>query len=307
MPRTHSGEATSPVSPEDIAEQLDRILHSAGFHNSQRLRRFLEFAVQCVLTGTTDQLKESVLGRVVFDRGSSYDPRTDSIVRVEAQRLRRKLEVYYATEGWLDLVSIAFRSGSYIPIVSYAIRRRGSPEHEESEEVASLSPQTVAVLPFDNQSSDAEQQYFCDGITEEVIFALSRIPGLNIIGRTSVFALKGIARDVRETGIRLAAGTVVSGSIRRSASKLRIFVEMVDAATREIRWVGNFDRLVEDDVFEVEEQIAASIARVLQMTLAPSLSRRIVSGAPNMDAYLLYLQGRHKWNCDERGRLSFRD
>ena len=299
MSRSFSGDTANSVSPTEIDGQLDRIFRSPGFRNSQRLRRFLEFAVRCLVSGTTDQLKESVLGRTVFDRGSRYDPRTDSIVRVESQRLRRKLEEYYATEGSRDHISIAFQPGSYIPLVSYADpERRSQPERNERARAASgLSSQTIAVLPFDNQSSDPELEYFCDGVTEEIIFALSTIPGLNVIGRTSVFALKGLSLDARTTGARLSAGTVVSGSVRKAGTRLRIFVEMVDAGTGEVRWVKNFDRVTADNLFEIEEEIAHSIAQVLQKTLAPTMSRRIVSGAPNLDAYLLYLKGRHTWNA----------
>jgi len=299
MSRSFSRDTAHSVSPAEIDGQLERIFKSPGFRNSQRLRRLLEFTVRCVKSGTTDQLKESVLGRAVFDRGSAYDPRIDSIVRVESQRLRRNLEEYYANEGRRDHVSIAFQPGSYIPVVSYAVPEHGyQREGDESERGASdLSPQTIAVLPLDNQSSDPEQEYFCDGVTEEIIFALSTIPGLSVIGRTSVFALKGLSLDARKTGLRLSAGTVVSGSVRKSGNRLRIFVEMVDAGTGEVRWVRNFDRVTADNVFEIEEEIAQSIAQVLQKTLAPTMSRRFVSGAPNMEAYLLYLKGRHEWNA----------
>jgi len=298
MSRTISGDTANSVSPSEIDAQLERIFKSPGFRNSQRLRRFLEFTVRCVLSGAIDQIKESVIGRTVFDRGSRYDPRIDSIVRVESQRLRRKLEEYYATEGLRDHVSIAFEPGSYVPIVSYAAPERGSQREEDGSERAcsELSPQTIAVLPFDNQCSDPEQEYFCDGVTEEIIFALSTVPGLNVIGRTSVFALKGLARDARTTGARLAAGTVISGSVRKVGTRLRIFVEMVDAATGEVRWIKSFDRVTAENLFEIEEEIAHSIAGALQKTLAPTMSRRIVSGAPNMEAYLLYLKGRHRWN-----------
>jgi TolB-like protein len=297
MSRTLSSNSAKSVSPPEVDAQLERIFKSPGFRNSQRLRRFLEFTVHCVLSGTTDQIKESVIGRTVFDRGSSYDPRVDSIVRVESQRLRRKLAEYYAAEGRRDPVSIAFQPGNYIPIVSYADTERESQrEGDETVRAFALSPQTIAVLPFDNQTSDPELKYFCDGVTEELIFALSSIPGLSVIGRTSVFGLKGLGRDARKTGAHLAAGTVVSGSVRKVGTRLRIFVEMVDAETGEVRWVENFDRVTADNLFEIEEEIAQSIAGVLQKTLAPTLSRRIVSGAPNMEAYLLYLKGRHRWN-----------
>ena len=298
MSRSFSSDTANSVSAPEIDGQLDRIFKSPGFRNSQRLRRFLEFTVRCVLSGATDQIKESVIGRTVFDRGSRYDPRIDSIVRVESQRLRRKLEQYYATEGRRDRVSIAFKPGSYIPIVSYATHEPGSRHEGDGSERADcdFSPQTIAVLPLDNQSSDPEQEYFCDGVTEEIIYALSTIPGLSVIGRTSAFALKGLSRDARQAGARLAAGTVISGSVRKVGNRLRIFVEMVNTGTGEVRWVKTFDRVTADNLFEIEEEIAHSIAAVLQRTLAPTLSRRIVSGAPNMDAYLLYLKGRHSWN-----------
>ena len=103
------------VALAEIREQLDRILLSQGFRNSERLQRFLRFAIGSTLGGATEQLKESVLGREVFDRGPRYDPRTDSIVRVESQRLRKKLAEYYKTEGSLDPVLITFHSGNYTP------------------------------------------------------------------------------------------------------------------------------------------------------------------------------------------------
>src|SRR5215472_17632128 len=92
------------ISEREVRAQLDRILQGETFKNSERLRRFLRFAVECVLDGGTDQLKESVLGRVVFDRGSEFDPRSDSVVRVESRRLRRRLQEYYETEGRDDPV-----------------------------------------------------------------------------------------------------------------------------------------------------------------------------------------------------------
>ncbi|HYK62953.1 MAG TPA: tetratricopeptide repeat protein [Bryobacteraceae bacterium] len=280
------------ISEREIHAQLDRILQSAMFKNSERLQRFLKFAVECALDGTTDQLKESVLGRVVFNRGSEFDPRTDSIVRVEAQRLRRRLQEYYESDGRDDPVAIKFQPGSYVPIFAHAseLQVRGG-----KRDTRPLNPQTVAVLPLQNQSADPEQDYFCEGITDDIIYALSRIPGLNVIGHTSVFAFKGVAQDARDVGAKLGAGTVVDGTVRKSGNRLKIFTEMINAMTGEVRWAQTYERPM-DDVFVVEAEIAEAIARVLQMTLAPPVSRGLVRSAPNMDAYLLYLRGRHEWN-----------
>jgi serine/threonine-protein kinase len=280
------------ISEREVRAQLDRILQSGTFKNSERLQRFLKAAVECALDGTTDQLKESVLGRVVFDRGSEFDPRTDSIVRVEAQRLRRKLREYYETEGTDDRIAIKFQPGSYVPIFAHTRElqpRGGKPETRP------LNPLTVAVLPLQNQSADPEQDYFCEGITDDIIYALSRIPGLNVIGHTSVFALKGVAQDARDVGAKLGAGTVVDGTVRKSGNRVKIFTEMLDAMTGEVRWAQTYERPVED-IFTLEAEIAEAVARVLQMTLTAPVSRGLVHSAPSMDAYLLYLRGRQAWN-----------
>ena len=289
----HAGAIGAP----EVRAQLNRILQSRSFRSSERLQRFLKFAVECALEGSTDRLKESVLGRTVFDRGSEYDPRTDSIVRVESQRLRRKLREYYEVEGRADPVSIVFQPGSYVPTFANLTFAEEPTREERGEwpQTRLPNPQTVGVLPLSNQSADPEQEYFCDGITDDIIYALSCIPGLNVIGHTSVFALKGAAQDARQIGARLGAGTVVDGSVRKSGSRLKIFAEMLDTASGEVRWAGTYDRTLAG-IFSVEEEIAQAVARGVRMTLAKPVSGKLIRGAPSMDAYLLYLQGRYAWN-----------
>jgi adenylate cyclase len=284
--------AAGDVSKSEVRAQLDRILESAMFQNSERLQRFLKCAVECALDGTADQLKESVLGRVVFDRGSEFDPHTDSIVRMEAQRLSRRLQEYYEIDGGDDPVRINFDPGSYAPAFAYTVEPCGS---GGMPQIRPLNPQTVAVLPLQNLSADPEQDYFCEGITDDIIYALSRIPGLNVIGHASVFAFKGVAQDTQEVAAKLGAGTMVDGTVRKSGNRVKIFTEMLDAMTGEVRWAQTYERPI-DDLFALEAEIAEAVARVLQMTLAPPVSRGLVRSAPNMDAYLLYLRGRHAWN-----------
>jgi hypothetical protein len=139
---TGPSRVVSADSAPEIREALEKILGSAGFRNSERMRRFLRVTVERTLEGQTDQLKEFSLGHDVFDRGENYDPRTDSIVRVEARRLRKKLRVYYEGEGLLDKIVIGFPPGKYIPSFSYA----GAESSAEGEK--RLDPKTVAVLPF---------------------------------------------------------------------------------------------------------------------------------------------------------------
>jgi hypothetical protein len=109
------------VTDDDVRVQVQRIVLSEGFRRSARMERFLTLAVERTLLGHPEELKEYALGRDVFNRGDEYDPRADSIVRVEAQRLRRKLREYYDSCGKNDPVIVEFHAGSYVPTFRYAV------------------------------------------------------------------------------------------------------------------------------------------------------------------------------------------
>jgi adenylate cyclase len=297
MPPAERG--NSPGAPEskmlevpaaDVRRQLARIFASPQFVNTVRLQRFLEVTVEWTLAGRGDELKEYTLGREAFDRGDDYDPRNDSIVRVEAQRLRGKLRDYYASGGRTDPVTIALKPGSYVPAFTWA-----------AQAVLTMPPapppadrNTVAVLPFTNLSPEPEQDYFCDGITEDIINELTSIRELNVVGRTSTFAFKGSRIDLREIGARLSAGTVIEGSVRKAGDMLRVSAKIIDAESGRALWSESFDRRT-GDVFAIEDEIAGAIAGTLRVTLAvPHNGER--HGAPGFEAYSLYLKGRHAWN-----------
>jgi adenylate cyclase len=280
------------VAPEEILKEVDRIRASEGFRNSQRLQRFINFAVQSTVRGSLDQLKEYVLGREVFDRNSDYDPRLDSIVRVEAQRLRRKLREYYETEGATDPVLITFQAGSYVPGFAY---REIVPEAWSIGTEEQLDRRTVAVLPFLNLSPEPDQEYFCDGITEDVIYMLSRSAELKVIGRASTFAFKNTNCDLREIGARLRAGTLLEGSVRRSGNQLRISAAMLDSETGHVNWANSFDVAL-GEVFAVQQEIARAIATALRVRVTAGGQGKLARGAPDIEAYLLYLKGRQAWN-----------
>jgi serine/threonine-protein kinase len=272
------------IPRREINEQLTRILKSKLFKSSERLQRFLVFAVETTLSGKAHNLKEIVLAHIVFDRDESFDPQKDSIVRTEAKRLRQKLRAYYEGEGKEDPLVIGFTEGSYVPLFA-----RGKPQRPPNW-------RTVAVLPFVNQSPGPKQDYFCDGISDDIIYALSQIPGLNVIARTSTHALRG--RDAKEAGIRLGAGTVVGGSVRKSGSQVKIYAEMIDTATGEVRWAERFERPM-NDVFVVEVEVAKAVARNLH---ARADVRRLIGNAPSMDAYTIFLRGRSAWDmANEEG------
>jgi serine/threonine-protein kinase len=289
-----SKDASSVSIPAaEVQDQVNRILASPEFRRSARLQRFLRLAVERTLAGEIDQMKEYIVGREVFDRGADYDPGVDSIVRVEAQRLRRKLREYYQTHGCQDPILITFQSGSYVPAFARVVHPEPALVAAEPERVVTLvrpNPRTVAVLPFSNLSPEPEQEYFCDGITEDIINAVSSIPKLQVIGRTSLFALKRI-EDPHEIGIRLGAGTIIEGTVRKAGELLRVSARIIDSGTRRVKWSHVFDRKA-SDVFSIENEIASSIAHALRAVWQPEWIQK----APSTEAYVLYLKGRQAWN-----------
>jgi adenylate cyclase len=256
-----------PISEFEIQTQLHRILASPGFRSSERLRRFLRFAVERTLAGEAAQLKEYLVGREVFDRSSSYDPRTDSIVRVEAQRLRRKLREYYQAHGSADPIWISLQAGSYVPAFGRPVRVDAAGA-ENSASPGPPDPRTVAVLPFSNLSPEPNQEYFCDGIVEDIINALTPIPEFKVIARTTTLSFKWSSADLREIGSRLGAGRIVEGTVRKTGNVLRISANLVSSETQQVLWSWVFDRPAQD-LFSVGDEIARSIADALRATLGP--------------------------------------
>ncbi len=152
---------------------------------------------------------------------------------------------------------------------------------------------SIAVLPFTNLSPDPENEYFSDGITEEIINALAHIPDLRVAARTSAFSFKGKNEDLRTVGDKLNVGTVLEGSVRRAGNRLRITAQLVDVSNGYDLWSERYDRQM-DDVFEVQDEIARSIAERLQVTLegGPDAATLVRPQTENLEAYERYLKGR---------------
>ncbi len=156
---------------------------------------------------------------------------------------------------------------------------------------------SVAVLPFRNVPADPESEYFSDGLTEELIHALSRLPGLQVVSRTSAFEFKGKEQNVQKIGEQLKVAAVVEGSVRRLGDRIRVSTQLVNVSDGFNLWSQRFDCQM-TDIFEVQEQIAQSIAELLKVELdskigSSGLVRRYTD---NIEAYDLYLRGRFQWN-----------
>ncbi|OLB72285.1 MAG: hypothetical protein AUI33_14140 [Ignavibacteria bacterium 13_1_40CM_2_61_4] len=159
-----------------------------------------------------------------------------------------------------------------------------------------LDKKRIAVLPFANISPSASDEYFSDGMTEELIATLSRIKSLGVIARTSIIRYKGLTKPVVDIGRELNVGTVLEGSVRVAGKKLRITAQLIDAATEEHLWSDVYDRDLED-AFAIQTDIAKRIAKALRVRVLQSETFRIEKKATGIpEAYSLYLKGRHSLN-----------
>jgi adenylate cyclase len=255
-----------------------------------RLCRFLTHVVHRTLDGDIDSLKELSIAMEVFDRTSEYDSNIDAIVRVEARRLRAKLKAYYEEgPGTVDPVLIGLRPGSYVPVFRWLDTQ--PPKHRQ-EIGATIPPgrTSIAVLPFVNMSPEPQQDYFCDGISEEITNSLTRVSGLNVIARTSAFHFKGANIDIREVGQRLGADLIIEGSVRKAGDQLRITARASETETGHHVWSKTFTREL-NGVFAIQEEIAQAIAGLLRLRM-PEARPRVHASDRNREAYTRYVKAR---------------
>ncbi len=152
----------------------------------------------------------------------------------------------------------------------------------------------LAVLPLANLSPDPQDEFFADGLTDELITELSQIPGLRVIARTSVVRYKNTEKAIREIGRELRVQEVLEGGVRKAGNRIRITAQLIDAATEEHLWAQRFDREL-TDIFAVQSDIATSVAKALELTpRTPGAVRR--GASPRPEAHTLYLRGRFLWN-----------
>jgi serine/threonine-protein kinase len=211
-----------------------------------------------------------------------------------------------ARSGWRRVAGrrIVLAVGALAAVVvavGVLVRSQGAGASREAPAVpAEAAPggdgPSIAVLPLVNLSPDRENEYFSDGMTEELISALGRVEGLRVAARTSAFAFKGTGADVREIGAKLNVGTVLEGSVRRAGRRLRLTAQLVSTKDGYHLWSEEYDRELAD-VFAVQDELARAIVSALRVTLQPRAGGALVKRATaDLEAHDLYLQGRFEWN-----------
>jgi TolB-like protein/Tfp pilus assembly protein PilF len=230
--------------------------------------------------------------------GIKLDSAADSTAPV-THKTRSKLD--FAIVGLLVLAVV------YIAVDKFLLE----PELEPVEVVAELVPATnpvaveksIAVLPFINMSADSENEFFSDGIAEELLNVLARIPELKVAARTSSFQFKGQNRNVAEIGRALKVSNVLEGSVRKAGSRVRVTAQLIKVDDGFHLWSDTFDREL-TDIFAIQDEIAAAIANAMKTTLNLSTGGAgNLTGTKSIEAYELYLQGMQNWHQRELSTL----
>jgi TolB-like protein len=247
-----------PLRTELVQRHLEKVLVSAEMRRSRKLCQFLRFTVEEVLRGHGSELKEYAIAVGVFKRSREFDPGADPIVRVQARRLRSKLTRYYESEGRDEPLQIEYPVGGYSPIF---VRR--SPRVQERE---SPSTKRIAVLPFFDMGPE-DSQAFTDGLTDELIHELSSWPGVSMVARASCFQFKGKSEDVRRIGEWLGVSALISGSVRKEGTRLRVLVQLIDTESGLNVWSASYERELEG-ILATQGKISREVAGILQLQLA---------------------------------------
>jgi TolB-like protein len=183
--------------------------------------------------------------------------------------------------------------------VSWRGHRQASGPAAGAHATLAAADRSIAVLPFADMSEKQDQAYFADGMAEEILDLLVKVPGLTVIGRTSSFQFKGKSADLRNIGAALGAAYVVEGSVRKAGDRIRVTAQLIDAQSGTHRWSGAYDREF-GDVLALQHDIAVGVARALQVTVAPD-DAESHGKLRNARAYTLYLQGRYGLDRGDAG------
>ena len=322
-PASQNQELKQELKEDAVRNELGRICTSEAFRKSERQKRFLTFVVEQTLSGNAGVIKEPVLAIEVFDRTSDYDPKIDTIVRVEARRLRVKLAEYYSSAGADDPIRIEVPTGSYAPLFEVRTprpilqapavdpsRKRATQRFWLWPAVAGLigivstavfwphrgpiahTPPRIAVLPFQDLNPQGVDQLYSAGVTEALITDLAKVRHLQVISRTSVMRFQNTRQPLREIAAQLQADYVVEGAFQRNADQCRITAQLIRTADDVHVWAEGYD-LPFTDILRVQRRVANEIVNRVNVALDPS-ERRALENPPtsSTEAYEDLLKAR---------------
>jgi TolB-like protein/Flp pilus assembly protein TadD len=333
VPAVENHTARIAIPAAEVRSALERVLATNGFVRSPQMQRFLRFIVEETLAGHQDRLKEYVVATEVFGRSPDYDPRLDSLVRVEAHRLRSLLDAYYSADGRGNSVVIELARGSYVPSFRYKVEATPaevtvSPPLRRARIIVPtalalgvlilaiyrftapnphhLPPNpTIAVLPFDNLSTDPENPYFCFGLMDEITTDLAKSGELRVVARTSAASFKR-GDDIATIGHRLKADAVLEGSVQKTSDRVRVTVQLINTADSLHLWSETYERPV-TDLLRAQDEIARAISNAVRPRLTGSTTNEPHHAAFSANAEANQLYWRGSYFRDPMGKPGWRE
>ena len=263
-------------APGDATETMAGMVQGTAAYMSPEQARGMPVDARSDVFSLGTVLYELLSGRRVFERESMLDT-LNAVVCDEPPPLQSPA-AEIVQRCLAKQASHRFQTMSDVKAALQQLRTR-PPE-------AARGAPSIAVLPFANMSRDADDEYFSDGLAEEIINALAQVPGLKVIARTSAFAFKGKNEDIRRIAGTLGVNHILEGSVRRAGGRVRVTAQLILAADGTHQWSQRYDREM-SDIFAVQDDIAAAIAGALKLTLVPAPERRMPS-VPAYEAYLRY-------------------
>jgi TolB-like protein/Tfp pilus assembly protein PilF len=310
------------VPPETAQAMLKKVLASPHFANARRLSEFLRFITLKAAAGETAQVDEYLIASEIYGRNPDYDPKVDSIVQVEANRLRAKLRDYYEAEGRGDPVRIRLPLDSYTPVWeaaqpdpdadSPATAPRRTPLRltlavtlAAVTTMAALVPfsrrasdprNSIAVLPFANEGGAPEKDYFSDGLTEQIANRLGRSGKLRVAARTSAQRFKNHVGDARRIGQQLHVDLVLEGSVRFAGDRIGVSTQLYNTHNGRQIWSSVFNQPA-TGAPALQDEISAALGGALRLGNASFAREHAAMGWTNDSGALdLYLQARYLFN-----------
>ncbi|MEO5809105.1 MAG: adenylate/guanylate cyclase domain-containing protein, partial [Sphingomicrobium sp.] len=249
----------------------------------------------------------------IFGDGVNVASRIEGIARpggvavssAVRDNIGNKLDLIFEDMGDQELKNIEFPVRVFNVVVSGPAKAKaGATAEVDADAVPDVDKPSIAVLPFNNMSGDPEQEYFSDGITEDIITDLSKVSGLFVIGRNTSFTYKGKSVEIPEVAAKLGVKFILEGSVRKAGQRVRVTGQLIDGTTGGHVWADRFDRDL-TDIFAIQDEITQTIVDQLKIKLLPK-EKKAIGQAPtaNVEAYTYYLKGRQFFHNSTRVLLA---